>query len=74
MGLTVMSWFVNAPLEEHSKLLDLIEITSREFIDVKVVPDLLQVLALASPASAKLTESRGGVAAGGGDHQLSGHG
>ena len=38
--------YVALPLEEHSKLLDLIEITSREFIDVKVVPDLLQFIAL----------------------------
>src|SRR5919108_4608379 len=34
------------PLEEHTKLLDLVEITSREFIDVKVVPDLLQFITL----------------------------
>jgi Undecaprenyl-phosphate glucose phosphotransferase len=34
------------PLEEHSKLLDLIELTSRECFDVKVVPDLLQFIAL----------------------------
>ena len=38
--------YVALPLEEHSKLLDLIEITSREFIDVKVVPDLLQFITL----------------------------
>jgi Undecaprenyl-phosphate glucose phosphotransferase len=38
--------YVALPLEEHSKLLDLVEITSREFIDVKVVPDLLQFLTL----------------------------
>jgi Undecaprenyl-phosphate glucose phosphotransferase len=38
--------YVALPLEEHSKLLDLIEITSREVIDVKVVPDLLQFIAL----------------------------
>jgi len=38
--------YVALPLEEHSKLLDLVEITSREFIDVKVVPDLLQFIAL----------------------------
>src|SRR5687767_312215 len=38
--------YVALALEEHSKLLDLIEITSREFIDVKVVPDLLQFIAL----------------------------
>jgi Undecaprenyl-phosphate glucose phosphotransferase len=38
--------YVALPLEEHSKLLDLMEITSREPIDVKVVPDLLQFIAL----------------------------
>jgi Undecaprenyl-phosphate glucose phosphotransferase len=32
--------------EEHVKMLRLIEVTSRECIDVKVVPDLLQVIAL----------------------------
>jgi len=38
--------YVALPLEEHAKLLDLMEITSREGIDVKVVPDLLQFIAL----------------------------
>ena len=38
--------YVALPLEEHARLLDLIEITSRECIDVKIVPDLLQFLAL----------------------------
>ena len=38
--------YVALPLEEHSKLLELIEVTSRECIDVKVVPDLLQFIAL----------------------------
>jgi len=38
--------YVALPLEEHTKLLNLMEITSREFIDVKVVPDLLQFIAL----------------------------
>jgi Undecaprenyl-phosphate glucose phosphotransferase len=38
--------YVALPLDEHAKLLDLMEITSREFIDVKVVPDLLQFIAL----------------------------
>jgi Undecaprenyl-phosphate glucose phosphotransferase len=38
--------YVALPLEEHSKLLDLVEATSRECIDVKVVPDLLQFIAL----------------------------
>jgi len=34
------------PLEDHAKLLDLMDVTSRECIDVKVVPDLLQFIAL----------------------------
>src|SRR5687768_2749066 len=38
--------YVALPLDEHTKLLDLMEVTSREFIDVKVVPDLLQFIAL----------------------------
>jgi Undecaprenyl-phosphate glucose phosphotransferase len=38
--------YVALPLEEHAKLLELVEITSRECIDVKVVPDLLQFIAL----------------------------
>jgi hypothetical protein len=38
--------YVALPLDEHSKLLDLMEVTSRECIDVKVVPDLLQFIAL----------------------------
>ena len=38
--------YVALPLEEHSKLLDLMDIASREYIDVKVVPDLLQFIAL----------------------------
>jgi len=38
--------YVTLPLEEHAKLLDLMDLTSREFIDVKVVPDLLQFIAL----------------------------
>jgi Undecaprenyl-phosphate glucose phosphotransferase len=38
--------YVALPLEEHVKMLDLIESTSREMVDVKVVPDLLQFLAL----------------------------
>jgi Undecaprenyl-phosphate glucose phosphotransferase len=38
--------YVALPLDEHAKLLDLMEITSRECIDVKVVPDLLQFIAL----------------------------
>ena len=38
--------YVALPLEEHAKLLHLVEATSREFIDVKVVPDLLQFITL----------------------------
>ncbi|MBM3777039.1 MAG: undecaprenyl-phosphate glucose phosphotransferase [Acidimicrobiia bacterium] len=38
--------YVALPIEEHSKLLDLINVTSRECLDVKVVPDLLQFIAL----------------------------
>jgi Undecaprenyl-phosphate glucose phosphotransferase len=38
--------YVALPLEEHTRLLDLIEISSRECIDIKVVPDLLQFIAL----------------------------
>ena len=38
--------YVALPIEEHGKLLDLMERTSREFIDVKVVPDLMQFIAL----------------------------
>jgi Undecaprenyl-phosphate glucose phosphotransferase len=38
--------YVALPLDEHVKMLDLVESTSREMVDVKVVPDLLQFLAL----------------------------
>src|SRR6185295_3448841 len=38
--------YVALPLEEHIKMLDVIESTSREVVDVKVVPDLVQFLAL----------------------------
>jgi Undecaprenyl-phosphate glucose phosphotransferase len=38
--------YVALPLDEHVKMLDLIEDTSREMVDVKVVPDLVQFLAL----------------------------
>ncbi len=38
--------YVALPLDEHVKMLDLIENTSREMVDVKVVPDLVQFLAL----------------------------
>ncbi len=38
--------YVALPPEQHLKTIDLLESTSRECIDVKVVPDLLQVIAL----------------------------
>jgi Undecaprenyl-phosphate glucose phosphotransferase len=38
--------YVALPLEEHMKLLDLVDSTSREGVDVKVVPDVLQFIAL----------------------------
>ncbi len=38
--------YVALPLGEHVEMLDLIESTSREMVDVKVVPDLLQFIAL----------------------------
>ena len=38
--------YIALPIEEHAKLLDLMDVTSRECIDVKVVPDLLQFIAL----------------------------
>src|SRR5437763_12212470 len=38
--------YVALPPEQHVKMLELIESTSQEIIDVKVVPDLLQVIAL----------------------------
>jgi Undecaprenyl-phosphate glucose phosphotransferase len=38
--------YVALSLDEHVKMLELIESTSREMVDVKVVPDLVQFLAL----------------------------
>jgi Undecaprenyl-phosphate glucose phosphotransferase len=38
--------YVALPLEEHVKMLGLIEATNREGIDIHVVPDLLQFIAL----------------------------
>ncbi len=38
--------YVALPPDQHVQMLDLIETTSRECVDVKVVPDLLQVIAL----------------------------
>ena len=38
--------YVALPLEQHVRMLDIVEAASRSMVDVKVVPDLLQVLAL----------------------------
>lgn len=38
--------YVALPLEEHQRLLSVIEVASRDLIDVKIVPDLLQFIAL----------------------------
>ena len=38
--------YVALPLEDHVKMLSLIEVANRECIDVKVIPDLLQFIAL----------------------------
>ena len=38
--------YVALPIEEHAKLLEIMDIASREYIDVKVVPDILQFIAL----------------------------
>ena len=38
--------YVALPLEEHVKMLSLVEATSKEGVDVHVVPDLLQFIAL----------------------------
>jgi Undecaprenyl-phosphate glucose phosphotransferase len=38
--------YVALPPEQHVRMIELIESTSREMVDVKVVPDLLQVIAL----------------------------
>ena len=38
--------YIALPPEQHVQMLQLIESTSRECVDVKVVPDLLQVIAL----------------------------
>jgi Undecaprenyl-phosphate glucose phosphotransferase len=38
--------YVALPPDQHVRMLELIESTSREMLDVKVVPDLLQVIAL----------------------------
>jgi Undecaprenyl-phosphate glucose phosphotransferase len=46
MRETVDHLYVALPPEQHVQMLQLIESTSRECVDVKVVPDLLQVIAL----------------------------
>jgi Undecaprenyl-phosphate glucose phosphotransferase len=38
--------YIALPMEEHVEMLDLVEGASRECVDVKVVPDLLQFIAL----------------------------
>ena len=38
--------YMALPAEEHVRMLQLLEVVGREVIDVKVVPDLLQVIAL----------------------------
>ncbi len=38
--------YVALPLEEHSKMVSLVESANREIVDIKVVPDLVQVIAL----------------------------
>src|SRR5215467_14937188 len=38
--------YVALPPEQHVRMLELLDNTSREMVDVKVVPDLLQVIAL----------------------------
>jgi Undecaprenyl-phosphate glucose phosphotransferase len=38
--------YVALPLEEHMKMVSLVECANREIVEVKVVPDLVQVMAL----------------------------
>src|SRR4029078_12348832 len=38
--------YVALPLEEHVKMLGIVEATNREGVDIHVVPDLLQFIAL----------------------------
>ena len=38
--------YVALPPEQHVRMIELLDLTSRECIDVKVVPDILQVIAL----------------------------
>jgi len=43
---TIDHLYIALPPEQHLRMIELIESTSREIVDVKVVPDLLQVIAL----------------------------
>jgi Undecaprenyl-phosphate glucose phosphotransferase len=43
---TIDHLYIALPPDQHLQMIELIEATSRECIDVKVVPDLLQVIAL----------------------------
>ena len=43
---TVDHLYVALPPDQHVRMLELLDSTSREMVDVKVVPDLLQVIAL----------------------------
>jgi Undecaprenyl-phosphate glucose phosphotransferase len=43
---TIDHLYVALPPEQHLRMIELIESTSQEMLDVKVVPDLLQVIAL----------------------------
>ncbi len=38
--------YIALPLDEHVKMLNVVEAASREMVDIKVVPDLLQFIAL----------------------------
>ena len=38
--------YVALPLEQHQRMLDVIEAAAKDLIDVKIVPDLLQFIAL----------------------------
>jgi Undecaprenyl-phosphate glucose phosphotransferase len=38
--------YIALPLEEHVKMVSLVESANREIVDIKVVPDLVQVIAL----------------------------
>src|SRR4029079_8805666 len=44
--------YVALPLDEHMKMVSLVETANREIVEVKVVPDLVQVIALRAPLEA----------------------